>query len=451
MQSNQFSYNAALRLQSGELVFGGIKGFNVFYPAEIQARNHNPSIVVTDLRINNGEVYAGSRYIASANADKIESVTIPYNDAVLSVDFAALEYSAPGKISYAYHLEGWDKGWNHGSNSRTANYTKLSEGNYTLRIRSTNAEGVWNPNELQLKVRVLPPWYRSWWAYVFYALLIGGTIALYLRYRAYRARLTYEVKIANLNAQKEKAERETERVIAGREKEIAEKRAAFFTNVSHEFRTPVTLIINPIRDLLNKQGQTTAGSELSTVYQNARRLLRLVDQLLLFRKAEAGADSLKVVKLDFCRLCKEIYLAFVQQAETQQIAYSFDCAAGELKIYADREKLEIILYNLLSNAFKYTPQGGRVVFAVKETPGEAEVVISDSGYGIPDGVGDKLFERYYQVRDKNIPAQAGFGIGLYLVKHFMDIHKGTIRYESELGRGTSFFLCFRKGKDHFPS
>ena len=453
LQSNQFGYNAALRLRSGELAFGGIKGFNIFNPGNLQTHNYNPVVMITGLRINNTQVSAGSKYVNAVNADKIESVKIPFSEAVLSLDFAALEYSAPGKISYAYYLDGWDKGWNNSGNLRTANYTRLREGHYTLHIRATNADGSWNPQEIQLKIVVLPPWYRTWGAYTFYFLLLAGGIVIYQRNRVNQAKMAFEIKLAKLNAEKERAEREIEKVINEREKEINEQRLTFFTNISHEFRTPLTLVINPLKDILRRSGQEkeTDTSELNIVYHNARRLLSLVDQLLLFRKTDMGADKLKIVKLNFCCLCKEVYLAFIQQAKVLNIDYQFECVNDELEIFADREKMEIILYNLVSNAFKYTPEGGKVILSISETGNHVEVAVADNGYGIPKDVGDKLFERFYKVQENTIPSKAGFGIGLYLAKHFVDSHKGQITYQSKPGKGTTFSVQLQKGTAHFGS
>ena len=451
LQSNQFAYNASLHLRSGEMVFGGIKGFNIFNPANLKTRNYFPPVLITGLRINNMPVAQGSKYVSSVKGDCIQSLEIPFSEAVVSVDFAALEFSAPGKILYAYYLEGWDKGWNNNGTIRTANYTRLSEGNYTLHIRATNAEEIWNPKEVRLRIVVLPPWYRSWWAYAVYLLLFVCAIVTYQRYRANQTKLVYEIKLARLNAAKERAERETERLVSDKEKEINEKRLTFFTNISHEFRTPITLIINPLKDILRRKAteNRTDYDELNFIYRNSRRLLSLVDQLLLFRKSETGADQLKITKLNFSRLCSDVYLAFVQQAKALKIEYHFENGNDDLEIYADREKMEIILYNLISNALKYTPEGGKVTIAITETQNNIALAVIDSGLGIPKEVGDKIFERFYQVHTAEAPFRPGFGIGLFLVKHFVESHKGKVSYRSEQGNGTRFLVEMQKGKAHF--
>lgn len=437
LQSNQFSHNAALHLQSGELVFGGINGFNLFYPQEISFRNYMPPVLFTGIWINNkpgGEV---DKYIVNTPGDdRISGLRVPFNQAVLSFHFTALEYSSPEKIRYAYFLEGWDKGWNYTDNIRAINYNNISEGSYTLRVKSTNAEGVWNAKEAIIRVEVLPPWYRTWWAYLLYISLAASLAYVYYRYRTRQAKLEYEIKVAHINAEKEK--------------EINEKRQSFFTNISHEFRTPLTLIINPVKDLLKKEPkEAKQHSELNVVYRNARRLLSLVDQLLLFRKAENNADQLRVTKLNFYELCKEVFLCFIQQAKSKNIEYLFEAPDQSLELYGDRNKMEIVFYNLLSNAIKYTEDSGKVIFRITESSDTIEVAVIDSGYGIPPETGDKLFEKFYQVKDRSVPAKPGFGIGLYLVKHFIDSHKGQISYESEPGKGTSFYVTLQKGSKHF--
>ncbi|MBE7173942.1 MAG: response regulator [Williamsia sp.] len=431
LQSNQFLYNAAARLQSGELVFGGIKGFTLFYPDSLRPVEKAPAVYITGLRINNKAVSPDDPYVTQVSSDQIETLKIPYNEAVLSFDWAALEYSTPDKISYAYYLEHWDKGWNSAQGGRTASYTYLKEGNYLLHIKATNPRGAWK--ETTVSITVLPPWYRTGWAYVFYLFAAGTLISLYLRYRTQQTKLYYEIRLARLTAEKEK--------------ELNEKKLAFFTDISHEFRTPITLIINPLKDMLQQADKKPDPGALNLVYRNASRLLKLVDQLLQFQKVGTGKDQLKISRLDVSLLCRDVYESFVKLAASKQIDYQFSCTNKDLELYADREKIEIVLFNLLSNAMKFTQAGGQVVFGVEERDAKVEIKIADNGPGIPAGVGDRLFERFYRVSE-NRSSPPGFGIGLYLVKHFVDRHAGTIRYQSEPGKGTTFFVSMPKGKAH---
>jgi ligand-binding sensor domain-containing protein/signal transduction histidine kinase/DNA-binding response OmpR family regulator len=437
LQSNQFNYNAALITQSGEFLFGGLKGFNIFYPDHITFNIAMPKLQLTGMKINNIPIEQSGDFTSNQSLFTLDNITLPYNKAVISVDFAALEYSAPDKIAYAYYLEGWDKGWNEVGKLRTANYSRLNEGDYILRIKSTNIEGIWNTTERVIHIHVLPPWYRSWWAYSLYVISLFAAIYLYLFYKIRQSRLEYEIKIAHLDAEKEK--------------ELNEKKLSFFTNISHEFRTPLTLIINPIKELMKNGEKMTNAGELNVVYRNARRLLSLVDQLLLFRKADSESDRLRVVKLNFSHLCKEVYLCFSQQAKSKKIQYDFQCENENIELYVDREKMEIALFNLLSNAFKFTPDEGSVTFRLEETASEVLLSVKDSGVGIPEGTGTKLFERFYQVKTQEIPFKSGFGIGLYVVKNFIDSHQGKISYKSEIAKGTTFQIKLLKGTRHLSS
>jgi signal transduction histidine kinase/ligand-binding sensor domain-containing protein/DNA-binding response OmpR family regulator len=471
LQSNQFSYNAAIRLRFGELVFGGLKGFTLFSPDSIRNTAAMPAVFLTGYSINNGP--SGFSQIAKTEQG-IPVIELGYDSAAIAVNFTAPEYVSPRKIKYAYFLSGWDKSWNSSGNSRMANYSNLREGTYVLLVKNTNADGVWGAEKTLLKIIVFPPWYRSWWAYALYGVLLILLSYLYLQYRNRQTRLRYELQIAHLNAaneksrsekekvekekavaeyQKEKAEHEMERVLNDKEKELNERRLSFFTNISHEFRTPLTLIINPVKELMeDKAGSHETGRDsLQIVYRNARRMLGLVDQLLLFRKAESHAGKMVVQELNFYELCREVYFCFVQQARSHSIRYEFIADNPDLLLFVDRSTIEIVLYNLLSNAFKYTPDGGAILFSIKETAEQVEISVEDTGQGIPAAVGDSIFEKFAQSTEPGMVLKPGFGIGLYMVKQFTDNHKGTVTYESIVGTGTAFYVHLQKGKVHFAA
>ncbi|HMI05811.1 MAG TPA: two-component regulator propeller domain-containing protein [Pedobacter sp.] len=467
LQSSQFQINAALKLSSGEMVFGGIRGFNIFEPSSIVPVNVTPNLLLTKLNVNNMRLESNPSYIQKTSDEGVRELKVPYDKAVFSFEFTALEYSAPNKIMYAYYMDGWDRGWNNTGNGRIASYTHIDEGTYIFKVKCTNIDGVWNKQEIALKITILPPWYRTWWAYMMYTGFVVSIIYIYLIYRAKQTKLRYEVKIINLEAQRKKAEYETEvakhekersehekeRVINEKEKELNEKRLSFFTNVSHEFRTPLTLVINPVKDLIEKfhHHQSDYLPELNIIHRNARRMLSLVDQLLLFRKADTESDNINASKLNFYDLCREVYLCFIQQANSKMISFNFTFENKDMEVYADREKIEIVLFNLISNALKYTPPHGSVTIRVNETSKEILVSVIDTGYGIPEDAGDKLFERFYQAKRNDHLLKPGFGIGLYLAKQFTNAHSGKLTYKSELGRGTEFSLMLLKGFKHLPS
>ncbi|SJZ75797.1 Signal transduction histidine kinase [Chitinophaga eiseniae] len=425
LSGNQFSYNAALRLQSGELMFGGIKGLNLFRPSNILASGEKLKMLFTDIHINNLPIGQRAGYIEVQQGDNIRKIKVPYREAVFTFDFVALDYSTSDKISYTYYMDGWDKDWNQSGNTRTATYTHLAAGHYTFRVKSTNAEGQWLNNEICLEIIVLPPWYASWWACFLYLLIVMALAIAYISYKTKQRRLRYEVVLANMNAEKER--------------ELNEKKLAFFTNVSHEFRTPLTLIINPVKDLMQEQGPDGKHQrEFTTIYRNARRLLRLLDQLLLFRRADSDIDKLKPACVNLTELCRDVFQSFEQQAQSAGQSYAFNSDHEELCIAGDREKLEITLFNLLSNAFKYTPAGGSVTMELHSVRDRAEITIADTGCGIPMENGLHVFEKFYRSEGSVSAGKSGFGIGLYLVKKFVELHHGTVTFESKECEGTLF-------------
>lgn len=437
LQSNQFSFNAALKLSSGEFLFGGINGFNLFYPEAVKEVVSNTKILLTDLSVDNVPIETKPELISERNEKfQIKEIQLPYDQTTLSIEFVALDFSNSDKINYAYFLEGWDDQWSNVGQNRKANYPHLTEGTYIFKVKTSNFQDELSKAETLIRIVVLPPWYRSWWAYLLY-LIIGGTVIFnYIRYNKYKERLKYKVKIAEL-----------ERV---KEKEIAEKQSSMFTYISHEFRTPLSLIINPLKKVIKKEDVSNNSSkgDLQIAYRNARRLLSLVDQLLLFRKAENDADVLRLSEINMNHLCDEVYQCFVTQAKDKKIAYTIEIPQHTVSIIGDYEKIEISLFNLVSNAFKYTPIGGQISIQLTETENEILVSISDTGSGIDSKNIEAIFEKFKQL-DSDVSISTGFGIGLYIVKYFVDKHKGTVSCESEIGKGSSFTLQFLKGHEHF--
>ncbi|WEK19534.1 MAG: two-component regulator propeller domain-containing protein [Candidatus Pedobacter colombiensis] len=424
LSSNQFNYNASLKLSDGTFLFGGIDGFNFFHPDSIKENKRIPKIVLTDFRINNIPLDQDSHY-RNVSVVNLNKIAIPHNAAVISVNYAAIEFSFQDQISYAYYLEGWDRDWNYVNKLNTIYYSRLNEGNYKLHIKSTDTEGAWSNNEKIIAIRILPPWYRSWWAYCIYALFFSAVYYIFQAYRSKQRNLKHEVEIANLKME--------------REKDLNERKLNFFTNISHELRTPLTLIVNPIKDILNIKEQGQEKNDLNVVYRNSRRLLSLVDQLLLFRKTESENDVLNVVKINLFKFAHEIFLCFSYLAKQNNIAYQFECEDEELNIYGDRDKLEITFFNLLSNALKFTSKGGFVKFKISKLGEQVKIEVSDSGPGIPEGVGEKLFDKFYKVSG-NESLKMGFGIGLYLVKNFVELHHGKISFLSNEPAGTTFLI-----------
>ncbi|HVW62731.1 MAG TPA: response regulator, partial [Puia sp.] len=450
LQSNQFYYNASAHLTSGEIVFGGIKGFNIFHPDSIHELRTFPPLLITAIRVMNTPVDARNEYLQGAESIyNVDHIRLPYDQAMLSLDYVAPEYAEPEKIQYACYLTGWDKSWNYVNRLSTISYPQLREGDYVLRIKSTNASGVWNPKEKIIHVTILPPRYRSRWAYCLYILSGILSVRLYVSYRSRQKRLLYEVKIAKLTAYAEKAEREKEKVLIESERELNERRKDFFTSISHEFRTPLTLIVNPAKKLQEIAYSGGQKENLNTIYLNSKRLLSLVDQLLLFNKSESGFDTLRVSRQDLGAICGEVFKCFVSQAAARGLSFTFEGVTGEVPVYADKMKLEIILFNLLSNAVKFTPEGGSVDLRVEDASDIYNIYVSDTGEGIPPALGDQLFKKFGQAVLGTAAKKTGFGVGLYLARVFAEAHKGSLTFESRQGMGTIFHLILKKGAAHF--
>ncbi|HLI93901.1 MAG TPA: ATP-binding protein, partial [Puia sp.] len=426
LQSNQFSFNAAMISKSGEFLFGGIKGFNVFYPDSIYEKRDIPRLFLTGLTIDNLPVETETAYVTARDKDIITGIAVPFEKAVLSFDFTALQYSNAANLKYAYYLKGWDKGWDITNNVRTANYSHLHEGDYTFYVRVMNADGFWNDEVRLLSVTVLPPWYRTWLAYCLYAAVMIGAIYGFIYYYRRQDRLRYEIRLAILEKQKEK--------------ELTERKIAFFTHISHEFRTPLTLIVNPLKDLMAETASMPMQKKLVTVHRNARRLLSLVDQLLLFRKVESIDQQLNVTKFDLTETCDEVFLIFAQRAASKNIGFTFDKPMDEVFFCGDKEKIEIILFNLLSNALKYTPAGGKVGLSLTEEDSEFCILVKDTGCGIAEHVRNRLFDAFYQANNTGKASQTGFGIGLYVSQRLAAAHGGALSYRSTEGKGSEFTL-----------
>ncbi|MEO7977952.1 two-component regulator propeller domain-containing protein [Flavobacterium sp.] len=437
LQSNQFSFNAGVKLSTGEFLFGGINGFNIFFPQAIKGSNQKNNLLLTNFYVNNQPIEESkAEVVLPSNPGKIKEVTLAYDQTALSLEFVAIDYDNADKINYAYFLKGWDEQWNYAGQTRKANYSRLPEGKYFFKVKTTNFKGGWNKEVSLVSIEVLPPWYRTWWAYSLYLLALLAILLAYMEYYKNKEKLKYKVKIAELESKKEK--------------EIAEKQSSMFTYISHEFRTPLSLIINPLKKAVQIESvqNGSSGSDLAIAHRNARRLLSLVDQLLLFRKAENDADSLRLSNINVNNLCNEVYQCFVNQARDKNITYKFDIPQYDIEIIGDYEKIEISLFNLMSNAFKYTESGGEINLKLSENDDEVSLEISDNGHGIEKKDIAVIFEKFKQINSK-VSVGTGFGIGLYIVKYFVNKHKGTVKCSSEIGKGSTFTLLFLKGKSHF--
>lgn len=436
LQTGHFSPNSSMYSpQYKFMCFGGTEGYNMFFPDEVKRSAFKPKVVITGLQLFNKDVEVGEKdHILSKVINNSDQIVLKPDQSVFSVQYVALNYTYAKKSEFAYQLKGLDKTWNYVQTQKSATYRYLEPGDYVFKVKASNQDGVWFADYATINIRILPPWYKTWYAYLFFSLFVIMLAYYYLNYKSSQAKLRYDIKLAQVTTEKEK--------------ELNEKKLSFFTNISHEYRTPLTFIINPIKELLAGKAQNAEDlSNLQVVYRNAKRLLSLTDQLLLFRKADSGEDHLKVVKLNIVDLCKEVFLYFNYQAKVKNIQFYFHSDNEVIELYADREKMEIVFFNLISNALKFTPDNGNVYCNISENAENVFIEIIDSGCGIQKEIGEQLFDRFFQVQSTH-QSQGGFGIGLYLVKTFITNHKGTIVYESREGQGSTFKISLLKGKRH---
>ncbi len=432
-----FANTVICKVNDHQILLGGNRGLVSFDPLRINYNKNAPPVYFSDLQVFNRSIVPGGNSPLKEPIQNARQIVLKYNESVFSIEFVALNYTHTEKNNYAYKLEGFDKRWNFVGGQRKATYTNLNAGTYFFYVKASNNDGVWNERGRSLIIIITPPWYLTWWAFVIYALLFGAAVYGYIFYNNRQAKLKYEIRLAHIETEKEK--------------ELHEKKLSFFTNISHEFRTPLTMIINPLKEILYTGGNDVDQQNLNTINRNARRLLSLVDQLLLFRKADADADELKLARINIADLSKEVFLCFSHQAQIKKLRFEYSCAEENIEIIADREKIEIVLFNLLSNAVKFTEVGGEVEMQVHQSDDHVSIMVRDTGCGIAQTAGDRLYHKYYQEYRHDTLSKGGLGIGLFLVKNYTDQHGGKISYESEAGKGTVFHLELPKGEGHLES
>jgi signal transduction histidine kinase/ligand-binding sensor domain-containing protein/DNA-binding response OmpR family regulator len=429
LQGRTFNVNAAFKLRSGELIFGGADGFNLFNPAEIRDVKNDPALVFTSLQLFNRPIAVNERLhnheiLRTALAETSELV-LRYNENDFSIDFAALNFINADNHNYAYILEGFNKDWviTDRRNKRIT-YTNISPGTYTLRLKVADQGGASNDKDISLKISILPPFWKSPLAYILYVLFGCVTMFLLRKMVILRAHRRFALQ--------------QERREANRLHELDMMKIKLFTNLSHEFRTPVSLILAPLEEIIQEEKEDRNKHKLHLVHRNAKRLLNLVNQLMDFRKMEMQELKLNPTAGDVVGFVREIAGSFTDLAERKRVHFSCDVNCNQFYTLFDHDKVQRILFNLLSNAFKFTPEGGSVSVSadVTETGDKAwlEIKITDTGIGIPVERQDKIFEQFFSVGYMN----QGTGIGLTITKEFVKLSNGTIRVESEVNKGSCF-------------
>ena len=433
LQGREFTENSSFKTRDGELFFGGGNGFNMFRPANIYLNKNRPNLILTDFQVFNQGVGVGEkingRVLLPQSITNTKDITLNYDDNVFSIEFAALNFFNPGKIKYQYMMEGFDHNWITADNKiRIAPYTNLDAGDYTFKIRATDNES-WNNKELTLHISILPPFWKTTWAYMLYAVLIIGAL-LYLRKQGIdKIRQQFSI--------------EKEREEAHRMHELDLMKIKFFTNVSHEFRTPLSLIMAPVDKILKQISEPEIQRQLLLVNRNAKRLLNLVNQLLDFRKMEYQELKLHERKGDIISFIKDLSYAFTDVADQKHIRFIFDAELESFYTNFDHDKIERILFNLLSNAYKFTHEGGQVSVLLNlldknKNDKRLEIRVIDTGIGIAADKLDRIFDPFFQNDIPGSMLNQGSGIGLSITREFVKLHNGEIFVESEFNQGSCF-------------
>jgi signal transduction histidine kinase/ligand-binding sensor domain-containing protein/DNA-binding response OmpR family regulator len=435
LQGKAFNVNAALKLTSGELVFGGADGFNIFNPADIQQHKKVPSLVFTGLQLFNRMIDVNeklqNRVILPVALPETKEIVLRYNENDFSIDFAALNFLNTDKDKYAYKLEGFNKEWlTTDGKTRRIIYTNINPGDYILHLKAINDDESLDEEGITLKIKILPPFWKTPLAYILYGLLVIGVLFFMRRRVITRAHRRFALQ---------QERRESQQL-----HELDVMKIKLFTNLSHEFRTPVSLILAPLEEIITHAKDDTDKEKLHLIRRNAKRLLNLVNQLMDFRKMEMHELKLATVPGDVTRFVEEVASSFTDLAERKRIAFSFAVNNKSLYTLFDHDKVERILFNLLSNAFKFTQEGGTVTLQadVNETAGKTwlEIKVKDTGIGIPKERQDKIFEQFFQSDTPGGFLNQGSGIGLAITKEFVKLCNGTIVVESEVNQGSCFTL-----------
>ncbi|MBR8534072.1 response regulator [Carboxylicivirga sediminis] len=431
LQGNEFNPNASYKTSDNELIFGGANGFNLFKSKDIKYPNVLPKVVFTDLQVYNKTVVPGQkvhgRPLLNQSISLTDEVVLKHSMNVFSISFTALNFFIADKIRYQYRLHGFNEQWLPLEPAqKQVTYTNLNAGDYVFQVKASKADGSWNSQYSELRIEVLPPLYATTWAFLLYSLIILLAM-IYYRY-------------SMLRKERLKFEMEQEKLLINRNREMDEMKLKFLTNVSHEFRTPLTLILTPLHKLMNQATDKSNRKLLEVIDRNARQLLELVNQLLDFRKLELHGLKYNPSYGNIVAFLQEVSTNFEEAFTKKRISFTFTHDVDQFMLNFDRDKLQKVLMNLLSNALKFTPENGSVELSLQIDTNEELVYISvkDNGIGIKPSDMDKIFVRFFQSEHNKKLGLSGSGIGLNLAREMVQLHNGTIHVESKEGKGATF-------------
>ena len=443
LQSNEFFHASGYTSKvSRNIYIGGVNGLTIFDPSDLNVQSRLSNIVFTDFKIFNKSVQPAEESGLKTNILYAEKVTLSHDENFITFEFASLDFNNPDKNHYAYKMEGFNNDWIQAGNQRFATYTNLDPGDYVFHVKATNSNGVWNDEGISIRVILLPPWWQTWWAYLLYAVFIISILYSLRQYEMKRVKLRNELQLKDFEAKKLQ--------------EVDQLKSHFFANISHEFRTPLTLILGLLQKFENKTYDKKDIEDYGIMKRNALRLLQLINQLLELSKIESGKAKLITSENDIISFVKRIQVSFASYAEQKKIKLLFNGKNineepnETINLFFDKDKMEKIISNLISNAVKYTPGGNEIEVKVFTQNNFAEIKVINTGVTISKSDLAHLFERYYKVHKAEGGMFEGTGIGLALVKELVEIHRGTITVSSEYDV-TDFTLKLPLGNEHLKA
>jgi len=426
---SSFNINS-LATNKSKIVFGAADGFVYFDPTQIEDKQEVPDIVITSLKIANKIVKVddtiNNRVILNKNISYTKGIEFTYKEKVFSISYISSDYNNSQNLNYYYRLVGFSDDWISNNNNTEVSYTSLPSGNYQFEVRASR-DNVNFGAVKQLDIKILPPPWATLWAYLIYMIIVIVFLFLVFLMIKRQMKLKSSLEIAKIDQEKEY--------------ELAEAKMRFFTNISHELRTPLTLIISPLSEILSMDDVSNKlKRRLEYIETNASRLLYLINQLLDFRRTEKGLLKLEPEKLDIVNFTKEIFNSFKELANEKKIQFELNLLVDELVVLFDKDKLQIVLYNLLANAFKFTDNGGKISLEINSNEMNCLIKVSDNGIGISEEHQSEIFNRFYQINNSDSNKIAGSGIGLSLAQKLIDLHFGKIHLKSDIKKGSEFIV-----------
>ncbi|WP_162623266.1 hybrid sensor histidine kinase/response regulator transcription factor [Confluentibacter sediminis] len=445
LSSNNYNSSSSIVSSKGKIFFGSNNGFNAFYPDSVQTNLGRPLVYLTDLKINNksmGITDTGSPL--DKDISLTSSIKLNYNQRSFAIDFVAINYGETSPYEYCYMLEGFDKTWNCVGANHTATYTNIDPGEYVFLVKASNSDGMWTNTTEPLKIKIKQIWWKTWWAIFIYIIFIAGIIFFLFRIRMERVRMKNQLIM--------------ERLAREQEHELSESKTQFFTNISHEFRTPLSLISMPLESLSAMEGLPTSVKErISSIRSSSDKMLRLVNELMDFNKLENTKLKLQIQQGELVEFITNIAGTFNDISKKRNIHFGIHSMVGSLHGWFDHDKLDKILVNILSNAFKFTSDKGKIniiinskeamIIASGEKSRCLELSIVDNGIGISEKELPYIFDKFYQAKSSAAIANSGTGIGLSLTKGLVELHQGTIKVESKPNHETLFVILIPIDKE----